>query len=77
MDNDFRSFRRGTPKTLEDSDTQGLFNAVRQGMQITKAKLKKEKNEEKKYSFKKIISSIFWSVLTKESLAEFWTAQPI
>jgi len=42
MDNDFRSFRRGTPKTLEDADTQGLFNAVRQGMQITKAKLKKE-----------------------------------
>jgi len=42
LDNDFKSFRKGTPKTLKDADTQSLFNAVRQGMQITKAKLKKE-----------------------------------
>ena len=42
MDNDFASFRRGTPKTLDDGDTQTLFDAVRQGMGIKKAKVKKE-----------------------------------
>jgi hypothetical protein len=42
MDNDFDSFRRGTPKTLDDGDTQALFNAVRQGMQVKKSKVKKE-----------------------------------
>jgi hypothetical protein len=42
MDNDFASFRRGTPKTLDDGDTQTLFDAVRQGMGIKKAKIKKE-----------------------------------
>jgi hypothetical protein len=42
MDDDFASFRRGTPKTLDDSDTQALFNAVRQGMGVKKTKLKKE-----------------------------------
>ncbi len=42
MDNDFASFRRGTPKTLDDADTQALFNAVRQGMGIKKSKVKKE-----------------------------------
>jgi hypothetical protein len=42
MDNDFDSFRRGTPKTLDDGDTQTLFDAVRQGMQIKKSKVKKE-----------------------------------
>ena len=42
MDNDFDSFRRGTPKTLNDADTQALFNAVRQGMQVKKSKVKKE-----------------------------------
>jgi hypothetical protein len=42
MDNDFASFRRGTPKTLDDGDTQALFDQVRQGMGIKKAKIKKE-----------------------------------
>ena len=42
MDNDFASFRRGTPKTLDDGDTQSLFNAVRQGMGAKKEKVKKE-----------------------------------
>jgi hypothetical protein len=38
IDNDFDSFRRGTPKTLDDGDTQALFDAVRQGMKIKKKK---------------------------------------
>ena len=38
LDNDFDSFRRGTPKTLNDADTQSLFNAVRQGMGAKKKK---------------------------------------
>jgi hypothetical protein len=43
MDNDFASFRRGTPKTLDDGDTQTLFDAVRQGMGAKKPpKVKKE-----------------------------------
>ena len=42
MDDDFNSFRRGTPKTLDDGDTQALFNAVRQGMGVKKSKIKKE-----------------------------------
>ena len=42
IDNDFRAFRRGTPKTLDDGDTQALFDQVRQGMQVKKTKLKKE-----------------------------------
>ena len=42
MDDDFNSFRRGTPKTLDDGDTQSLFNAVRQGMGVKKVKVKKE-----------------------------------
>ncbi len=42
IDGDFESFRRGTPKTLDDGDTQALFNAVRQGMQVKKSKVKKE-----------------------------------
>ena len=42
LDNDFDSFRRGTPKTLDDADTKALFNAVRQGMQVKKSKVKKE-----------------------------------
>jgi hypothetical protein len=42
MDNDFRTFRRGIPKTLDDGETQSLFDAVRQGMQIKKTKVKKE-----------------------------------
>jgi len=42
MDDDFDSFRRGTPKSLDDGDTQNLFNAVRQGMGVKKSKVKKE-----------------------------------
>ena len=38
IDNDFKSFRRGTPKTLDDGDTQALFDAVRQGMKLKKKK---------------------------------------
>tara|TARA_R110000868_G_scaffold8490_2_gene43963 strand:+ start:989 stop:2290 length:1302 start_codon:yes stop_codon:yes gene_type:complete len=38
IDNDFDSFRKGTPKTLDDTDTQALFNAVRQGMGAKKKK---------------------------------------
>ena len=39
---DFTAFRRGTPKTLDDAETQTLFDAVRQGMGIKKSKIKKE-----------------------------------
>lgn len=38
VDGDFKSFRRGTPKTLDDGDTQALFDAVRSGMKIKKKK---------------------------------------
>ena len=40
VEDDFESFRRGTPKTLDDGDTKALFDAVRQGMGA-----KKKKNE--------------------------------
>ena len=43
VDDDFESFRKGTPKSLDDGDTQSLFNAVRTGMKL-KAK-KKEVSE--------------------------------
>ena len=39
VDDDFAAFRRGTPKELDDGDTQALFDAVRSGMKI-KAKKK-------------------------------------
>jgi len=39
VDGDFKAFRRGTPKDLNDGDTQALFDAVRSGMGI-KAKKK-------------------------------------
>jgi hypothetical protein len=42
MDDDFASFRKGTPKTLDDGDAKSLFNAVRQGMGVKKPKVKKE-----------------------------------
>ena len=38
MDDDFDSFRKGTPKNLDDGDTQALFNAVRTGMGVKKKK---------------------------------------
>ena len=31
---DFESFRKGTPKKLDDGDTKALFNAVRTGMKV-------------------------------------------
>ena len=43
VDGDFKAFRRGTPKDLNDGDTQALFDAVRSGMGV-KAK-KKEVTE--------------------------------
>ena len=43
VDDDFKAFRSGTPKELNDGDTQALFDAVRAGMKI-KAK-KKEVTE--------------------------------
>jgi len=42
IDDDFNSFRKGTPKTLDDADTQALFNAVRKGMGVKKSKVQKE-----------------------------------
>jgi hypothetical protein len=42
VDDDFDSFRRGTPKTLDDGETQSLFDAVRAGMQSKKRKKVKE-----------------------------------
>jgi len=38
QDDDLDSFRRGTPKELDDGDTQALFDAVRQGMGVKKKK---------------------------------------
>ena len=42
MDDDFKSFRKGTPKALDDGEAQTLFDAVRQGMNVKKSKVKKE-----------------------------------
>ena len=42
VDDDFAAFRRGTPKELDDGDTQALFDAVRGGMGIKKKKEVKE-----------------------------------
>ena len=38
VDGDFDAFRSGTPKELDDGDTQALFDAVRSGMKIKKKK---------------------------------------
>jgi len=38
MDDDFESFRKGTPKELDDGDATALFNSVRQGMGSKKVK---------------------------------------
>ena len=43
VDGDFDSFRKGTPKDLDDGDTQSLFDAVRTGMGVKK--MKKESYE--------------------------------
>jgi hypothetical protein len=39
QDDDFDSFRRGTPKGLKDADAQAVFDAVRTGMKIKKKKV--------------------------------------
>ena len=36
IDDDFESFRKGTPRKLDDGDTKALFNAVRTGMKLKK-----------------------------------------
>ena len=36
VDDDFDSFRRGTPKALTDGDTKALFDATRTGMKLKK-----------------------------------------
>ena len=38
MDDDYDSFRRGTPKELDDGDTTALFDSVRAGMKVKKNK---------------------------------------
>lgn len=43
--NDFRTFRRGVPKTLNDGDTRALFDQVRQGMKLKKKKTQQESCE--------------------------------
>ena len=40
QDDDFDSFRRGTPKGLKDADAQAVFDAVRTGMKGKKKKVK-------------------------------------
>ena len=43
--NDFAAFRRGTPRSLDDAETQSLFDAVRQGMGLKKDKKDKGKED--------------------------------
>ena len=40
QDDDFDTFRRGTPKALKDADAQAVFDAVRTGMGTKKKKVK-------------------------------------
>ena len=42
VDDDFKSFKRGLPKGIDDGDRMALFNAVRQGMKIKAASKVKE-----------------------------------
>ena len=42
MDDDFKAFKRGLPKTVKDADAQALFDAVRTGMSVKKEKDVKE-----------------------------------
>ena len=42
MDGDIKLFRKGTPKALDDGETQTLFDAIRQGMGVKKQKVAKE-----------------------------------
>ena len=39
MDGDFESFRKGTPKSLNDNQTQALFDAVASGLSGKKKKV--------------------------------------
>ena len=45
LNNDFKTFRRGTPKSLDDEDAMGLFDAVQQGMTASPKKTKKQKEK--------------------------------
>ena len=40
MDDDFKAFKRGLPKTVKDADAQALFDAVRTGMSVKKKDVK-------------------------------------
>ena len=42
VDDDFKAFKRGLPKGINDGDAQALFSAVRQGMKIKAAAQKNE-----------------------------------
>ena len=39
MDDDFDSFRKGTPKSLKDAEVKSLFDAVKSGMGVKKKKV--------------------------------------
>ena len=45
MDDDFKAFKRGLPKTVKDADAQALFDAVRTGMSVKKEKKEKDIKE--------------------------------
>ena len=45
MDDDFKAFKRGLPKTVKDADAQALFDAVRTGMSVKKGKKEKDVKE--------------------------------
>ena len=45
MDDDFKAFKRGLPKTVKDADAQALFDAVRTGMSVKKEKKEKDVKE--------------------------------
>ena len=39
VDGDFKSFKTGTPKSIKDADIESIFNAVKSGMKVKKAKV--------------------------------------
>ena len=43
VDDDFKAFKKGLPKSIDDGDAQALFDAVRTGMQIKKVGKKEAK----------------------------------
>ena len=68
LNNDFKTFRRGTPKTLDDEDAMGLFDAVQQGMMASpkrtkKQKEKKDENRRKQKSKGRVVEE--WEVAPK------------